>query len=279
MNINTGEITSFTLNTKNTNLNLKVGERININILKSLGSDLYLVNIKGKLLNAAFKSQPILSKYIGEVVSTEPFIEIKLSKEESATLTQLKRYLVNFNKDFIKNILNNIKENSLNELSHLELKRVIKDSGLLFESKLLKDELLEKDLKYFAFKNNDVDLLSSITKLQVATIITQALFFTFSAKDFGIEDAELIYKKGKILQRLLLKVSFTNLRDVLIDVTLRGKNVFGIVKSREDISEYLKMINVENIDIKWEKLKADDFEQFDIFKNALRNVGNFQVYG
>lgn len=279
MNINTGEITSFTLNTKNTNLNLKVGERININILKSLGSDLYLVNIKGKLLNAAFKSQPILSKYIGEVVSTEPFIEIKLSKEESATLTQLKKYLVNFNKDFIKNILNNIKENSLNELSHLELKRVIKDSGLLFESKLLKDELLEKDLKYFAFKNNDVELLNSITKLQVATIITQALFFTFSAKDFGIEDAELIYKKGKILQRLLLKVSFTNLRDVLIDVTLRGKNVFGIVKSREDISEYLKMINVENIDIKWEKLKADDFEQFDIFKNALRNVGNFQVYG
>lgn len=279
MNINTGEITSFTLNTKNTNLNLKVGERININILKSLGSDLYLVNIKGKLLNAAFKSQPMLSKYIGEVVSTEPFIEIKLSKEESATLTQLKKYLVNFNKDFIKNILNNIKENSLNELSHLELKRVIKDSGLLFESKLLKDELLEKDLKYFAFKNNDVELLNSITKLQVATIITQALFFTFSAKDFGIEDAELIYKKGKILQRLLLKVSFTNLRDVLIDVTLMGKNVFCIVKSREDISEYLKMINVENIDIKWEKLKADDFEQFDIFKNALRNVGNFQVYG
>lgn len=279
MNINTGEITSFTLNTKNTNLNLKVGERININILKSLGSDLYLVNIKGKLLNAAFKSQPMLSKYIGEVVSTEPFIEIKLSKEESATLTQLKKYLVNFNKDFIKNILNNIKENSLNELSHLELKRVIKDSGLLFESKLLKDELLEKDLKYFAFKNNDVDLLNSITKLQVATIITQSLFFTFSARDFDIEDAELIYKKGKKLQKLLLKVSFTNLRDVLIDVTLRGKNVFGIVKSREDISEYLKMINVENIDIKWEKLKADDFEQFDIFKRALRNVGNFQVYG
>lgn len=279
MNINTGEITSFTLNTKNTNLNLKVGERININILKSLGSDLYLVNIKGKLLNAAFKSQPMLSKYIGEVVSTEPFIEIKLSKEESTAFTQLKKYLVNFNKDFIKNILNNIKENSLNELSHLELKRVIKDSGLLFESKLLKNELLEKDLKYFAFKNNDVDLLNSITKLQVATIITQSLFFTFSAKDFDIEDAELIYKKGKKLQKLLLKVSFTNLRDVLIDVTLRGKNVFGVVKSREDISEYLKMINVENIDIKWEKLKADDFEQFDIFKNALRNVGNFQVYG
>lgn len=279
MNINTGEITSFTLNTKNTNLNLKVGERININILKSLGSDLYLVNIKGKLLNAAFKSQPMLSKYIGEVVSTEPFIEIKLSKEESTAFTQLKKYLVNFDKDFIKNILNNIKDNSLNELSHLELKRVIKDSGLLFESKLLKDELLEKDLKYFAFKNNDVDLLNSITKLQVATIITQSLFFTFSARDFDIEDAELIYKKGKKLQKLLLKVSFTNLGDVLIDVTLMGKNVFGIVKSREDISEYLKMINVENIDIKWEKLKADDFEQFDIFKRALRNVGNFQVYG
>jgi len=279
MNINTGEITSFTLNTKNTNLNLKVGERININILKSLGSDLYLVNIKGKLLNAAFKSQPMLSKYIGEVVSTEPFIEIKLSKEESTAFTQLKKYLVNFDKDFIKNILNNIKDNSLNELSHLELKRVIKDSGLLFESKLLKDELLEKDLKYFAFKNNDVDLLNSITKLQVATIITQSLFFTFSARDFDIEDAELIYKKGKKLQKLLLKVSFTNLGDVLIDVTLMGKNVFGIVKSREDISEYLKMIDVENIDIKWEKLKADDFEQFDIFKRALRNVGNFQVYG
>lgn len=280
MNINTGEITSFSLSTKeDANLNLKVGERLNINILKSLGNNLYLINIKGKLLSAAFKNEPNLSRYIGKVISTEPFLEIKIEQEENFKINQLKRHLINFDKEFIKNILNSVKENSLNKLNESELKRIIKASGLLFESKLLKGDNIDNDLKYYAFKNNDADMINSIVKLQVATIITQTLFFTFSAKEFDIKDAEIIYKKGKKSQKLSLKVKFTKLGDILIDAMLIGDKVLSTVRSREDISAYLRNINIENISISWERLKDGDFEKFDIFKNALKSVGNFQVYG
>jgi len=271
-------INNLTLNLKNSDLNLKVGDKVAINVLKAISKDLFLINIKGKLLNATFKSQPTLSRYFGEVASTEPFLEIKLLNQETESLNVLKKFLVNFDKNLIKNTLFKFDGNDLKSLNKEEFKKLIKNSGLNFEAKLLHDENIDDDLKTVAYKAGDAQTVDSITKLQVTTILNQALFYTFSAKDFDIKDGEIIFKKGEKSNSIYIKANFSELKDVVIFLTETKGTIFGTVKTSIDISSFVNALNLPGLKLKWEKLNDADVTKFDIFKSALSRIGNLQIY-
>ncbi|MBZ4672624.1 MAG: hypothetical protein JG762_854 [Deferribacteraceae bacterium] len=271
-------INNLTLNLKNSDLNLKVGDKVAINVLKAISKDLFLINIKGKLLNAAFKTQPTLSRYLGEVASTDPFLEIKLLNQETESLNVLKRFLVNFDKNLIKNTLFKFDGNDLKSLNKEEFKKLIKNSGLNFEAKLLHDENIDDDLKTVAYKAGDAQTVDSITKLQVTTILNQALFYTFSAKDFDIKDGEIIFKKGEKSNSIYIKANFSELKDVVIFLTETKGTIFGTVKTSIDISSFVNALNLPGLKLKWEKLNDADVTKFDIFKSALSRIGNLQIY-
>ncbi|MCB4204578.1 hypothetical protein LF845_06355 [Deferribacterales bacterium Es71-Z0220] len=271
-------INNLTLNLKNSDLNLKIGDKVAINVLKAISKDLFLINIKGKLLNAAFKSQPTLSRYFGEVASTEPFLEIKLLNQETESLNVLKKFLVNFDKNLIKNTLFKFDGNDLKSLNKEEFKKLIKNSGLNFEAKLLHDENIDDDLKTVAYKAGDAQTVDSITKLQVTTILNQALFYTFSAKDFDIKDGEIIFKKGEKSNSIYIKANFSELKDVVIFLTETKGTIFGTVKTSIDISSFVNALNLPGLKLKWEKLNDADVTKFDIFKSALSRIGNLQIY-
>jgi len=271
-------INNLTLNIKSSDLNLKVGDKVAINVLKAISKDLFLINIKGKLLNAAFKTQPTLSRYLGEVASTDPFLEIKLLNQETESLNVLKRFLVNFDKNLIKNTLIKFDGNDLKNLNEAEFKKLIKNSGLNFESKLLRDENIDDDLKSVAYKTGDTQTIDSITKLQVTTILNQALFYTFTAKDFDINEGEIIFKKGENSNSIYIKANFSELKDVIIFLTETKGNIFGTVKTSIDISNFISALNLPGLKLKWEKLDNADIKKFDIFKSALSRIGNLQIY-
>ncbi|UOD33914.1 hypothetical protein DSN97_06995 [Deferribacteraceae bacterium V6Fe1] len=271
-------INNLTLNIKSSDLNLKVGDKVAINVLKAISKDLFLINIKGKLLNAAFKTQPTLSRYLGEVASTDPFLEIKLLNQETESLNVLKRFLVNFDKNLIKNALIKFDGNDLKNLNEAEFKKLIKNSGLNFESKLLRDENIDDDLKSVAYKTGDTQTIDSITKLQVTTILNQALFYTFTAKDFDINEGEIIFKKGEKSNSIYIKANFSELKDVVIFLTETKGSIFGTVKTSIDISNFISALNLPGLKLKWEKLDNADIKKFDIFKSALSRIGNIQIY-
>lgn len=275
---NINSINNLTLNIKNSDLNLKVGDKVVINVLKAISKDLFLVNVKGKLLNAAFKTQPTTSKYFGEVSSTEPFLEIKLILEKTEDLNILKKFLVNFDKNFIKNALFKFEGNDLKKLDELNLKKLIKNSGLNFEAKLFHNENIDDDLKALAYKSGDTQTVDSITKLQVVTILNQALFYTFSAQDFDIKDGEIIYKSGEKSKSIYIKANFSELKDVVIFLTETKGDIFGTIKTSIDISNFINEINLPGLKLKWEKLNDADIKKFDILKSALSRIGNFQIY-
>lgn len=275
---NINSINNLTLNIKNSDLNLKVGDKVIINVLKAISKDLFLVNVKGKLLNAAFKTQPTTSRYFGEVSSTEPFLEIKLITEKTENLNILKKFLVNFDKNLIKNALLKFEGNDLKKLDELNLKKLIKNSGLNFEAKLFHNENIDEDLKALAYKSGDTQTVDSITKLQVMTILNQALFYTFSAQDFDIKDGEIIYKSGEKSKSIYIKANFSELKDVVIFLTEAKGDIFGTIKTSIDISNFINEINLPGLKLKWEKLNDADIKKFDILKSALSRIGNFQIY-
>jgi len=271
-------INNLKLNIKSSDLNLKVGDKVTINVLKAISKDLFLINIKGKLLNAAFKTQPTLSKYFGEVASIEPFLEIKILNEKGESLNILKKFLVNFEKNFIKNTLLKFDGNNLKKLDEADFRKLIKNSGLNFEAKLLHDENIDDDLKTVAYKAGDTQTIDSITKLQVTTILNQALFYTFSAKDFDIKDGEIIFKKGEKSNTIYIKANFSELKDVVVFLTETKGSIFGTVKTAIDISNFINGVNLPGLKLKWEKLNDADIKKFNILKSALSRIGNLQIY-
>jgi hypothetical protein len=271
-------INNLSINISNKELNLKVGDRVSINILKALSNELYLINIKGKLLNAVFKTQPTLSKYTGIVFSTEPFLEIKLEKNETDSINLLKKFLVNFDKNLIKNILSRSDLTDLKDLTDKEIKKLIKNFGVEFESKLLKNEDIKDDLKGLFFKSGDSQSIDAITRLQVSTILNQAFFYIFTSERYGIKDGEIIYKKGAKTNHFFIKAHFSELKDVIIFLTQNENKIDGTIKTAKDISDFINQINLPGISLKWQKLEEEDFKRFDIFKTAISKIGNLQIY-
>ncbi|MBZ4643319.1 MAG: hypothetical protein JG767_928 [Deferribacteraceae bacterium] len=271
-------INNLSINISNKDLNLRVGDRVSINILKAISNELYLINIKGKLLNAVFKTQPTLSKYTGIVFSTEPFLEIKLEKNETDSINLLKKFLVNFDKNLIKNILSRSDLTDLKDLTDKEIKKLIKNFGIEFESKLLKNEDIKDDLKGLFFKSSDSQGIDAITRLQVSTILNQAFFYIFTSERYGIKDGEIIYKKGAKSNHFFIKAHFSELKDVIIFLTQNEGKIDGTIKTAKDISDFINQINLPGISLKWQKLEEEDFKRFDIFKTAISKIGNLQIY-
>lgn len=261
-------------------LNLKVGQIVEIEVLKMLKADTFLVNIKGNTITAIFKNPPPLNKIRGLVIMTEPNIEIKVS-DETHNLKQnslFKTKLMGMDLFSIKQTLLQNSQNNLKNIDTAEIRKFIENTGIFFESKILSDKEISNDSKFIAIKNGDEHTRENITKLQITSLLNQAAYFVFKSDKYNINESEILLKRMKKGFKVFFNLDFTTLGQVIVEITQIDNKINAVVKSEEDIGNYLAQLNNESFQITWRKKEETDSAEFEIVRSALKKVGNLQVY-
>lgn len=266
-------------------LQLKEGEKVTINVVKSLTDGFYLINLKGKSFTALFQSPPQFGKLIVEVVKTDPNIELKVIKDEvdlvdkGGEKLQLKKDIVEFNpKEMAKIFSKSGLLLDMKSISPEKLKKIIRDSGIFFENKLANSESIDNDVKFLAIKNGDQVVENNINKLQIILILAELSgYLPIETLDEDIDDLELfIHKKG--ISAVTIKGKFSVLGETLIHVRENAGIIDCVVQTVTDISEELKNgIFSEGIMVKWRKLDLKDYSELDIKRISMEKLGSFEM--
>jgi len=263
-------------------IEIKEGEKLPLSVLKQLDNGLFLVNIKGKILTAQFQSLPQLGRFTAEVVKTEPYLELRLLVRESdinEKILKTKGELVKFDKKVMVEILNRYGLRfDPKEVTSDQIKKMIRNSGIFFENKLVRGEEIKDDLKYIFHQKNDNEALGQLNRLQIINILAGVeLYLPIKSDEQDIDDLEIFVKKDTNTG-IVIKTHFSKIGDVLIYVREMGYEVVDcVVKSEVDISEDLKKVSLEGLRITWKKLEKNEFNNINPIKDALEQLGSFEV--
>lgn len=260
--------------------NLKVGEVVDIEVLKLIKADTFLVNIKGNILTALFKNPPNLSRLKGLVVAGKPDMEIKIL-EEQLNFKQsnlFKAKIADLDIFSLKGAILENPQSNLKDLNPDAVKKLIENAGLFFESKLMTKKDISDDNKFLAIKNGNQNIEDNITKLQITSLLNQAVYYIFKSKEFDISESEILFKKLKKGFKVFINAQFSNLGQVIVEITQMEKDILAVIKSDEDITKYISELNLENIQVRWHKKEKKDTDEFDTAKSALKKLGNLQIY-
>lgn len=259
----------------------KPGEKVDIQILKTLENGKTLIAVKNNLFEV--KMEPSLLKNISA--------EVIRAENGTIELVADKLPLQNVNSNFVKQEVGTFDLAKLmkafGKFQHLDIKNLtpeslkaaIKNSGLFMENKLLNNENIAGDEKARAYMGSDNTAREGITRMQVANMLLAGGLLTFlKTEDEAIDDTYIRMKKDdKGGNTLYVSTSFSQLGDTFL--IIRRHNNFNdvMVKTDVDISEQLKNIEIENTRINWVKFNPKDLNKIDVKNDIVFNMGNFEV--
>ncbi|MGC8768358.1 hypothetical protein [Calditerrivibrio sp.] len=263
-------------------IEIKEGDKVSVSIVKPLDNGMFLVNVRGRLLTANFQSLPQLSRFTAEVIKTDPVLELRLiTKDEKIdeNLFKIKGEVLRFDKKAVVEILDRYGVRiDPKDLTSEVVKKVIRDSGIFYEHKILNAENFKDDVKYNLFQKNDMESVGQITKLQVITILAGLeAFLPIKSDDSDMEDLELMVKKGKQMS-VIIKTHFSKIGDTLIYIRDTGYGLVDcVIKSEVDISKEIGEMKIEGVRVTWKKLDKEEFEKVDPIKDAVGNIGSIGI--
>ncbi len=263
-------------------IEIKQGEKLPISIVKPLENGLFLVNIKGKLFTASFQSLPQVGRFMAEVVKTDPVLELKLLTKEgdvqSDTL-KFKGELLKFDRKVIVELLDKFGfKIDPKEVSPEQIKKMIKDSGIFFENRMANGVDLKDDVKFNLFQKGEGDSASQISKLQIITLLAGLeAYLPIKSEDSDLDDIEIFIRKDT-RTGIVIKTHFSKIGDTLIYIRDTGYNLIEcVVKSEVDISEELKDVKIDGVRITWKKLDSKEYQDINPVKDALEQIGGFEI--
>lgn len=263
-------------------IEIKQGEKLPISVLKPLENGQFLVNIKGKLFTASFQTLPQIGRFIAEVVKTDPVLELKLMTKEGEIQTdtlKFKSELLRFDRRSVVELLEKFGLRiDPKEITPEQIKRMIKDSGLFFEHKLVNGDELKDDVKFNLLQRGDTDSISQIGKLQIITVLAGlGAYLPVKSDDLDMDDIEIFIKKDTRTE-IVIKTHFSNIGDTLIYIRDTGYNLIEcVIKSEVDISEELKDVCIEGTRIIWRKLEPAEYKELNAVKDAIESFGSFEI--
>jgi hypothetical protein len=258
----------------------KEGDSLNLNIVRTMGDGLKLLDAAGYLFKADI-GQTVLNSLKALVLKTEPFLELMVMKNplESLDPLMVKTEVGKF--DFTALLKSTGKFSNINllNLSADDIKAALKESGVFFEHKLAGGEKVTGDEKFRAYTERDVPAREAITRLQLVNVLmADGLVSYLKTQNEDVSDALVRYKKddkgGGIMY---ISLEFSKIGRTFITIR-QIKDMFDIlVKSEADISEMLKGIEVENALIRWKKYEPDDESVFEVKKDTAQQLGGFDA--
>jgi len=257
---------------------LQTGEIVSVKMLKLLENNTYLVSIKGKILRAIINSELALSKFKAEVVKLEPVLELKIIKEPLQKLDpiKLKGVLIKFSKSEIFDFLKKMENFDLKRIDKDEIFKLIKNSGLFLEKKILNDENVLDDAKYFLIKK---DLGDIITKLQINYLINNEMIIPFKSNKYDIKDGAIkVSKKGGNFY-IAIFAKFSEIGDVLIRLYSPEKGII-YVKLFTGISfkDLFRELKLKSIKIEWYPLENNIInDEFNFEEKLYSSIGKFET--
>ncbi len=270
-------------NVKNSGISeLKIakGQMLRLTVLKLIDTNTYQVNIKGKIFNALFKSPPNLGKMKVKVLDIHPQLRLKVVEDPVGKTDSnvLKKFFVGFKKSNLVESLKNANQLNLRNPDKEGIQKLLKDSGIFFESKLAKNQDVSGDLKLEALRQTDNQLSTNITRIQLMNLLAGVQqYFVFHSSDYDIEEGELIVKKNKGKYGFSVRILFTNIGEVIVNLTDRGSFIDVVVKSETDMKNEIESLSYEGIRFKFSQLEYKDIEAFALEKEVVSALANFEV--
>jgi len=261
-------------------INVKEGEKISLNIVKTLDNGNTLIEVKNNLFEVKLDQQ-LLKSIQAEVTKSEPVIELTAIKMpvEKLDTGYVKQQAGTFDIEKLMKAFGKFQHTDVSKLTPETLKQAVKDSGLFLENKLMKGEDVSTDEKMKAMVNSDTPAKDGITKMQVTNMLLAGGLISFlKTKDENIDDTYMRMKKSPDgVNTLYISTKFSKLGDTFIIVRNLNKHSDIMVKTEVDISEQLKNLDIENTRIHWYKFNSKDLDVMDIKKDITFNMGNFEV--
>jgi len=262
-------------------IDVKPGEKVDLQILKTLDNGNTLVAIKNNLFEVKLEAQ-LLKNFTVEVVKSDSInIELVVDKlpVQNLDTNYVKQEVGTFDLAKIMKAFGKFQNLDVRNITPEALKQAVKNSGLFMENKLVNNESIDGDEKARAYINSDTGAKDGITKMQVSNMLLAGGLLAFlKTSDENIDDTYVRYKKSDGGQNTLyVSTKFSQLGDTFMVIRTLDKYNDVIVKTEVDISEQLKDINIENTRIRWVKFTSKDLDTIDIKKDIVFNMGNFEV--
>ncbi|PLX70729.1 MAG: hypothetical protein C0602_04290 [Denitrovibrio sp.] len=261
-------------------IDVKPGDQVQIQILKTLDNGNTLVAIKNNLFEVKLDHQ-LLKNLSAEVLKNDVLIELAVTKAPVENLNQnfVKQEVAGLDIVKLMRAFGKFQKLDVSNITADSLKQAVRNSGLFMENKLLHGENMSGDEKLRAYINSDMTAKEGITKIQITNMLLAGGLLAFlKTSDEAIDDTYVRMKKDmKGKNTLYVSTSFSQLGETLMVIRDIGDHHDVIVKTEVDISEELKDVEIENVRIRWYKFSHKDKEVMDIKKDISFNMGNFEV--
>ncbi|BAI79929.1 hypothetical protein DEFDS_0435 [Deferribacter desulfuricans SSM1] len=258
---------------------LKIGETVNVKLVRLLENNVYLVSIKGKILKAILNSRLALSKFRAEVVKLEPILELKMVKDplQSMDSLKLKQIIYKLSKSEIFNSLKELDNFNIKKIDKEEIKKLIKDSGIFLERKIIKNEDVSDDTKLLLLKKGGGE--DNITKLQINYLINGELILPFKAEKYDVSDGAIKIKSKDGNFYVSFHVNLSEIGDVLVKlVHYKNGEIKGKIFTDEKYKSFFDKLSVDDIDLVWAALNVEDIDkEFNIDDKLYSSIGRFEI--
>lgn len=262
-------------------ISAQAGEKVDIQILKTLDNGNTLLSIKNNLFEIKLDAQ-LLKNLSAEVTKADKNgIELTINRLPVQNLdsTFVKQEVGSFDMEKLMKAFGKFQKLDAQNMTPEALKNAVKNSGLFMENKLSGGESLAGDEKANAYINSDSGAKEGITRMQITNMLLAGGLLTFlKTEDENIDDTYMRFKKGKNGQNILyVSTKFSQLGDTMMIIRSLNDVHDVLVKTETDISEELKEIQIDRARISWTKFNPKDKETMDIKKEIVFNMGNFEV--
>jgi len=258
----------------------KIGEQLNISILKSLGGGMSLASIKDNLFKINLGD--ILFKSIeATVTGVDPDIELQLSIPQTSSLDSgfVKSLLAGFDISKILQSMRGANTLAMEQMDAEALKNAIRKSGLFLESALLNGEDVSDDEKMRAMQQGDSGRGDSLTRMQVVNLlIGNGMIGYLKTKDETVDDALYRIKKDESGGFIFhLTMEFSNIGKTYIRMRPVQNIVTILVKTEKDISEELAELEIADAYITWSPFGETDMEVFNFKHDIGDSLSNLDL--
>lgn len=153
-------------------IDVRPGEKVPIQILKTLDNGNTLVSIKNNLFEVKLDAQ-LLKTLNAEVMRTEGMIELAVTRTPMENLNHnfVKQEVGTFDIAKLMQAFGKFQKVDVANITPDVLKQAIRNSGLFMENKLLNDQNMSGDEKLRAYINSDGQAKDGITKMQITNLL------------------------------------------------------------------------------------------------------------
>jgi hypothetical protein len=262
-------------------INAQAGEKVDIQILKTLDNGNTLLSIKNNLFEVKLDAQ-LLKNLTAEVTKADSkMIELTMDKLPVQNLDTnfVKQEVGGFDLAKLMKAFGKFQKLDVQNMTPETLKSAVKNSGLFMENKLMNGESLAGDEKAQAYVNSDTGAKDGITRMQVTNMLLAGGLLTFlKTEDENIDDTYMRFKKGKNGQNILyVSTKFSQLGDTMMIIRSLNNTHDVIVKTETDISEELKGLHLDRARIHWAQFNPRDKETMNVKNDIVFNMSNFEV--